>query len=87
MNSQVSSFGSITSSVQSRVSGPAEHLLRKTYSDPTRLRQVLDRIWGQNQYKIRVSENFCWVATACRHFRPFFLPSLPQFAILTLNLT
>jgi hypothetical protein len=36
-------------------SGPGEHVLRRSYSDPTKLRQFLDQIWGRDQYKIRVS--------------------------------
>ncbi|KAH6984187.1 hypothetical protein BKA56DRAFT_580637 [Ilyonectria sp. MPI-CAGE-AT-0026] len=47
------STGSSLASVSSTGS-VAEHVLRKAYKDPSKLRQGLDQLWGQGQYTLRV---------------------------------
>ncbi|KAK7427389.1 hypothetical protein QQZ08_006158 [Neonectria magnoliae] len=47
-----SSAGSSLPSVSSTNTVP-EQVLRKTYKDPVKLRQGLDRLWGKGQYSLR----------------------------------
>ncbi|KAH7120343.1 hypothetical protein B0J13DRAFT_629221 [Dactylonectria estremocensis] len=51
------STGSSVCSVSSTSSSVAEHVLRKAYKDPSKLRQGLDQLWGQGQYTLKLRNN------------------------------
>lgn len=54
MISRSSTFASTSSQGSSSSTATSGQVLRKTYKDPSRLREYLDYVWGSGQYTIKV---------------------------------
>ncbi|KPM35893.1 hypothetical protein AK830_g10666 [Neonectria ditissima] len=55
MSSQSPTASSLSSA--SSADTGVEQVLRKTYKDPGKLREGLDRLWGQGNYRLRLRNN------------------------------